>query len=120
MEAQKRWAEIASQQSGQLYDAIKEGVSFNPADYSRAFSDYAGQGLETFVKARTQWLDFAEQQNAQVIKAVKDGLNLDENSPAAALADFAQQAVSNYVEVQKRWLDLAMQLPFMGGTTNKK
>jgi len=86
------------------------------SDLSRAASDYAGQGLEAFVKARTQWLDFAAQQNAQVIKSVKDGLNLDDNSPAAALADFAQQAVTNYVEVQKRWLDLATQLPLFGNT----
>ena len=90
-----------------------------PSDISRAVSDYAGQGLEAFVKARTQWLDFAAQQNAQVIKALKDGLNLDDNSPAAALADFAQQAVTNYVEVQKRWLDLATQLPFMGAPAKK-
>src|SRR6476661_7376767 len=59
VEAQKRWAEIASQQSGQLYDAIREGMSVTPSDVSRAVSDYAGQGLEAFVKARTQWLDFA-------------------------------------------------------------
>jgi len=89
-------------------------MSVTPSDVSRAVSDYAGQGLEAFVKARTQWLDFAAQQNAQVISALKAGLNLDDNSPAAALADFAQQAVTNYVEVQKRWLDLATQLPFMG------
>ena len=80
----------------------------------RSISDYASQGIDRFVEARTAWLDFAAQQNAQVLKAVKDGLGLDESSPAAALADFAQQAVTNYVDVQKRWLQLATQLPFPG------
>ena len=122
VEAQRRWAEIASQQSTQLFEAIKEGTSgiqigqVGPSEMMNAVSDYAGQGLESFVKARAQWLDFAAQQNTQVIKAVRDGLNLDDNSPGAALADFAQQAVTNYVEVQKRWLDLATQLPFFGAT----
>ena len=98
---------------------MREGAGFDTGDVTRAISDYAGQGVDAFVKARTQWLDFAAQQNAQVLNAVKEGLGLDESSPAAALADFAQQAVTNYVEVQKRWLDLATQLPFLRPSDKK-
>ncbi len=118
IEAQKRWSEIAVQQSKQILQAVQSNTNFaNSGDES---SGGANQGIESLVKMRNSWLDFVTRQNNQLITAMKDTLKIDDSSPVSAMADFAQQAVNNYVEVQKRWLDLAMQMPFSVGTDKRK
>jgi hypothetical protein len=110
VEAQKRWADIASSRQA-VHRSHARGPGLTSMK-SRGPCRIHQSGVEAFVK-RAPGGSISRKANELALKTLKDNLDLDENSPATALADFAEQAVTNYIEVQKRWLDLATQLPFL-------
>jgi hypothetical protein len=118
-EAEKKWIELATQQSELVLKTIREIYSLNNAAPSTGLADWARQGVESFVEAQRKWMEnmtaqqsnFLNTQRANFMNAMPPGEvpTMGMGMPMGMPAGMNAQPMEYLVEAQRRWLDFATQ-----------
>lgn len=105
-EAEKKWLELATQQSNLAIKAIREGVDLYQTAPTPTMADWAKQGVENFVESQRRWMENNPFRGFQ-FPSMNAGANPEANVAAQAkgFTEQAQQQIDNLVDARKRWLD---------------
>jgi hypothetical protein len=113
LEAEKKWIELATQQSNLVIKALREGVELYRTAPNPTMADWAKQGLENFVETQRNWMTNNPFQQFRIPSALPtnnvsgDIQNAQDEvaNQARGFAEQAQTQIDSLVDARKRWLD---------------
>jgi hypothetical protein len=111
LEAEKKWIELATQQSNLMVKALREGVELYRTAPNPTLADWAKQGLENFVETQRNWTQnnpFQQFRIPGVVSPATHDAETAQNEVTKQAKSFMEQTqtqIDSLVEARKRWLD---------------
>jgi hypothetical protein len=112
LNAEKKWIDLATQQSNLMIKALREGVELYRTAPNPTMAEWAKQGMENFVEAQRNWMNNNPFQQFRVSGLVPPTSNTDAETAqnevtkqAKSFMEQTQTQIDTLVDARKRWLD---------------